>query len=93
MVRDSGQTYLQPVGRGREEEGERKRKTWGGEARRTAAANLVVKRAQVGVVPGWVTEREVLSATPLGSVEARGNGGRRPVGSGQLGFRCAGTNP
>ncbi|KAL5981483.1 hypothetical protein ACLOJK_015545 [Asimina triloba] len=41
--------------------------------------NLVVKRAQVGVVPGWVTEQEVLSATPLGSIEARGNGGRRPV--------------
>ncbi|KAL5979768.1 hypothetical protein ACLOJK_041415, partial [Asimina triloba] len=35
--------------------------------------NLVVKRAQVGVVPGWVTEQEVLSATPLGSIEARGN--------------------
>ncbi|KAL6000905.1 hypothetical protein ACLOJK_006632 [Asimina triloba] len=48
---------------------------------------------QVGVVPGWVTERQVLSATPLGSIEARGNGGRRPVGLGQLGFRCAGTNP
>ncbi|KAL6001572.1 hypothetical protein ACLOJK_007310 [Asimina triloba] len=39
--------------------------------------NLVVKRAQVGVVPGWVTEQEVLFATPLGSIEARGNGGRR----------------
>ncbi|KAL5973377.1 hypothetical protein ACLOJK_030027 [Asimina triloba] len=44
--------------------------------------NLVVKRARVGVVPGWVTEREVLSATPLGSIEARGNGGRHPVGDG-----------
>ncbi|KAL5977683.1 hypothetical protein ACLOJK_039211, partial [Asimina triloba] len=44
--------------------------------------NLVVKRARVGVIPGWVTEREVLSATPLGSIEARGNGGRRPVGLG-----------
>ncbi|KAL6000336.1 hypothetical protein ACLOJK_024031, partial [Asimina triloba] len=55
--------------------------------------NLVVKRARVGVVPRWVIEREVLSATPLGSIEARGNGGRRPVGLGQLGFRCAGINP
>ncbi|KAL6011787.1 hypothetical protein ACLOJK_002252 [Asimina triloba] len=45
--------------------------------------NLVVKRARVGVIPGWVTEQEVLSATPLGSIEARGNGGRRPVGLGQ----------
>ncbi|KAL6001573.1 hypothetical protein ACLOJK_007311 [Asimina triloba] len=36
--------------------------------------NLVVKRAQVGVVPGWVTEQEVLSATPLRSIEARGLG-------------------
>ncbi|KAL5999476.1 hypothetical protein ACLOJK_037761 [Asimina triloba] len=43
--------------------------------------NLVVKRARVGVVPRWVTERDVLSATPLGSIEARGNGGRRPVHS------------
>ncbi|KAL5992167.1 hypothetical protein ACLOJK_013082 [Asimina triloba] len=42
--------------------------------------NLVVKRARVGVIPRWVTEQEVLSATPLGSIEARGNGGRRPVG-------------
>ncbi|KAL5994566.1 hypothetical protein ACLOJK_024619 [Asimina triloba] len=55
--------------------------------------NLVVKRAPVGVVPRWVTEQEVLSATPLRSIEARGNGGRRPVGLGQLGFRCAGTKP
>ncbi|KAL6003184.1 hypothetical protein ACLOJK_023407, partial [Asimina triloba] len=30
--------------------------------------NLVVKRAQVGVVPGWVTEQEVLSGTPNKSV-------------------------
>ncbi|KAL6004175.1 hypothetical protein ACLOJK_004722 [Asimina triloba] len=49
--------------------------------------NLVVKRARVGVVPGWVTEREVFSVTPLGSIEGRGNSGRRPVGWGQLGFR------
>ncbi|KAL5980738.1 hypothetical protein ACLOJK_028648 [Asimina triloba] len=55
--------------------------------------NLVVKRARMRVVTGWVTELEVLSATPLGSIEARGNGGRHPVGLGQLGFRCAGTNP
>ncbi|KAL5980189.1 hypothetical protein ACLOJK_036656, partial [Asimina triloba] len=48
--------------------------------------NLVVKRAQVGVIPGWVTEREVLSATPLGSIEARGNGGRHPVGVGPVGL-------
>ncbi|KAL5986430.1 hypothetical protein ACLOJK_014763, partial [Asimina triloba] len=41
--------------------------------------NLVVKRARVGVVPRWVTEQEVLSTTPLGSIEARGNDGRRPV--------------
>ncbi|KAL6006357.1 hypothetical protein ACLOJK_037308 [Asimina triloba] len=54
--------------------------------------NLVVKRARVGVVPGWVTEWEVFSTTPLGSIEARGNGGRRPMGLSQLGFRCAGTN-
>ncbi|KAL5986431.1 hypothetical protein ACLOJK_014764, partial [Asimina triloba] len=40
--------------------------------------NLVVKRARVGVVPGWVTERKVLSATPLGSIEACRNDGRRP---------------
>ncbi|KAL5986764.1 hypothetical protein ACLOJK_015097 [Asimina triloba] len=55
--------------------------------------NLVVKRARVAVVPGWVIEREVLSATPLGSIEARDNGGRRPMGLGQLGFRCAGIKP
>ncbi|KAL6012890.1 hypothetical protein ACLOJK_003379, partial [Asimina triloba] len=54
--------------------------------------NLVIKRARVGVVLGWMTEQKVLSATPLGSIEARGNGGRRPVGLGQLSFRCAGTN-
>ncbi|KAL5995525.1 hypothetical protein ACLOJK_025588, partial [Asimina triloba] len=48
--------------------------------------NLVVKRAQVGVVPGWVTEWEVLSATPLRSIEARGNGVRRPVGVGPVGL-------
>ncbi|KAL6010229.1 hypothetical protein ACLOJK_000660 [Asimina triloba] len=48
--------------------------------------NLVVKRAQVGVIPGWVTEWEVLSATPLGSIEAHGNGGRRPVGVGLVGL-------
>ncbi|KAL5978274.1 hypothetical protein ACLOJK_029391 [Asimina triloba] len=48
--------------------------------------NLVVKRARVGVVPGWVTEQEVLSATPLRSIEARGNGGRRPMGVGPVGL-------
>ncbi|KAL5993773.1 hypothetical protein ACLOJK_038130 [Asimina triloba] len=48
--------------------------------------NLVVKRARVGVFPRWVTEREVLSATPLGSIEARGNGGRRPMGVGPVGL-------
>ncbi|KAL5996762.1 hypothetical protein ACLOJK_007682 [Asimina triloba] len=47
---------------------------------------MSIKRARVGVVPGWVTEREVLSATPLGSIEARGNGGRRPVGVGPVGL-------
>ncbi|KAL5986191.1 hypothetical protein ACLOJK_014524 [Asimina triloba] len=55
--------------------------------------NLVVKRVWVGLVPRWVTEREVLFATLLGSIEARGNSGRRPIGLGQLGFRCAGTKP
>ncbi|KAL5978817.1 hypothetical protein ACLOJK_018712 [Asimina triloba] len=48
--------------------------------------NLVVKRARVGVVPGWVTDRKVLSATPLGSIEARGNDGRRPMGVGPVGL-------
>ncbi|KAL5997015.1 hypothetical protein ACLOJK_007941 [Asimina triloba] len=48
--------------------------------------NLVVKRAWVGVIPGWVIERKVLSATPLGSIEARGNSGRRPVGVGSVGL-------
>ncbi|KAL6002586.1 hypothetical protein ACLOJK_022805, partial [Asimina triloba] len=48
--------------------------------------NLVVKGARVGVVPGWVTEQEVLSETPLRSTEARGNGGRRPVGVGPVGL-------
>ncbi|KAL6003859.1 hypothetical protein ACLOJK_004405, partial [Asimina triloba] len=48
--------------------------------------NLVVKRARVRVVPGWVTEREVLSATPLGSIEARGNGGRHVMGVGPVGL-------
>ncbi|KAL6004177.1 hypothetical protein ACLOJK_004724 [Asimina triloba] len=48
--------------------------------------NLVVKRARVGVVPGWVIEQEVLSATPLRSIEARGNGERRPVGVGPVGL-------
>ncbi|KAL6005052.1 hypothetical protein ACLOJK_005613 [Asimina triloba] len=48
--------------------------------------NLVVKRAQVGVIPRWVTEWEVLSATPLRSIEARGNGERRPVGVGPVGL-------
>ncbi|KAL5993275.1 hypothetical protein ACLOJK_014199 [Asimina triloba] len=47
---------------------------------------LLEERARVGVVPGWVTERKVLSATPLGSIEARGNGGRRPVGVGPVGL-------
>ncbi|KAL6004176.1 hypothetical protein ACLOJK_004723 [Asimina triloba] len=48
--------------------------------------NLVVKRARVGVVPGWVNEQEVLSATPLRSIEAHGNGERRPVGVGPVGL-------
>ncbi|KAL5975597.1 hypothetical protein ACLOJK_019922 [Asimina triloba] len=38
--------------------------------------NLVVKRARVGIVPGWVTEQEVLSATLNKSVRV----GRADVG-------------
>ncbi|KAL6004178.1 hypothetical protein ACLOJK_004725 [Asimina triloba] len=47
---------------------------------------VLMPHARVGVVPGWVNEQEVLSTTPLRSIEARGNGERRPVGVGPVGL-------
>ncbi|KAL6000955.1 hypothetical protein ACLOJK_006682, partial [Asimina triloba] len=48
--------------------------------------NLVVKRARVGVVPEWVTEREVLSRTPLQTWIIHWNSGRHLVGVGPVGL-------